>query len=87
MDVTSGRILNFRLGLKRRYPRELLVKLGESEADVARLIGRKVLLTDAHGNKYVGKVLRPHGRRGVAVVRFRKDPPGDVIGREVTVLD
>jgi ribosomal protein L35AE/L33A len=34
----------------------------------------------------VGKVLRPHGRGGVAVVRFRKDPPGDVVGRDVTVL-
>jgi len=84
--MASGRVMNFRLGLKRRYPKELLVKLGESEADVAKLVGRKVVLEDAHGNRYVGKVLKPHGRSGVAVVRFRRDLPGDVIGREVTVL-
>jgi len=81
-----GRVLNFRLGLKKRYPKELLVKLGESKADVAKLIGRKVVLEDSHGNKYIGKVLKPHGNRGVAVVRFRKDLPGDVLGREVKVL-
>jgi len=84
--VISGRVMNFRLGLKRRYPRELLVKLGESKADVAKLVGRKVVLKDSHGNKYVGTVLKPHGNKGVAVVRFRKDLPGDVVGREVTVL-
>jgi len=44
------------------------------------------VLEDLHGNKYIGKVLRPHGNKGVAVVRFRRDLPGDVLGREVTVL-
>jgi ribosomal protein L35AE/L33A len=49
----SGRILNSRLGLKRRYSKELFVKLGESKADAAKLIGRKVVLEDSHSNKGV----------------------------------
>jgi ribosomal protein L35AE/L33A len=48
-----GQDLNFRLGLKRRYPKKLFVKLGESKADVAKLIGRKVVLEDSHSNKGV----------------------------------
>ena len=81
-----GRVMSFRLGMNRRYPRELLVKLGESKADVAKLIGKKVVLEDQYGNKYIGKVLKPHGNKGTAVVRFRKDLPGHVIGLEAKVL-
>lgn len=81
-----GRVMSFRLGMNRRYPRELLVKLGESKADVAKLIGKKVVLEDQYGNKYIGKVLKPHGNKGTAVIRFRKDLPGHVIGLEVKVL-
>ncbi|MCS7139529.1 MAG: 50S ribosomal protein L35ae [Candidatus Nezhaarchaeota archaeon] len=82
-----GRVLSFRLGMNRRYPRELLVKLGESEVDVAKLVGKKVVIEDQHGNKYIGKVLKPHGGKGVAVVRFRKDLPGQVIGLEAKVIE
>ncbi|MEM4576188.1 MAG: 50S ribosomal protein L35ae [Candidatus Nezhaarchaeales archaeon] len=81
-----GKVLNFRLGMNRRYPKELLVKLGESKADVARLVGKKVLIKDLHGNQYIGKVVKPHGNRGVGIVRFRRDLPGEVIGCEATVL-
>ncbi|MDH5816528.1 MAG: 50S ribosomal protein L35ae [Candidatus Nezhaarchaeota archaeon] len=81
-----GSVLSFRLGMKRRYPKELLIKLGESEVDVAKLIGKKVVIEDAHGNKYLGKVVKPHGRKGVAVVRFKKDLPGQVIGLRAKVL-
>lgn len=85
--MVVGKVLSFRLGLNRRYPKELLVKLGERESDVAKLVGKEVVVEDSKGNKYVGKVLKPHGKSGVAVVRFRKDLPGHVIGLDVKVLD
>lgn len=81
-----GEVVDFRLGMNRRYPRELLVKVGENRVDVAKLIGKKVIVEDKHGNKYIGKVLKPHGNKGVAVVRFRKDPPGDVLGSRALIL-
>lgn len=84
--MITGSVLSFRLGMNRRYPKELLIKLGDSEADVAKLVGKKVVIEDANGNKYIGKVLKPHGRKGVAVVRFRKDLPGQVIGLRAKVL-
>lgn len=81
-----GSVLSFRIGMKRRYSKELLIKLGESKSDVAKLIGKKVVVEDLNGNKYIGKVLKPHGRNGVAVVSFRKDLPGQVIGLRAKVL-
>lgn len=81
-----GSVLSFRLGMKRRYRKELLIKLGEGKADVTKLIGKKVVVEDLHGNKYIGKILKPHGRKGVAVIRFRKDLPGQVIGLKARAL-
>lgn len=81
-----GSVLSFRLGMKRRYQKELLIKLGENKTDVAKLVGKKVVIEDVHGNKHVGKVLKPHGKKGVAVVRFKKDLPGQVIGLKAKVL-
>ncbi|MDH5806699.1 MAG: 50S ribosomal protein L35ae [Candidatus Methanomethylicaceae archaeon] len=81
-----GEIMNFRIGTKRRYPRELLIKFGNSRIDIAKLIGKKVVVEDKHGNKYIGKVIKPHGNKGVAIVRFRKDPPGEVLGSKAICL-
>jgi len=51
----------------------------------AQLIGRKVLIKNGKGRHYVGKVLRPHGRKGVVRVRFRKGPPAWSVGAEVEI--
>lgn len=85
--MITGRIVNFRVRPKRRHARELIVKFGGSPAASARLVGKEVLVEDGYGDRYSGRVLKPHGRSGACIVRFKKDVPGQVLGLSVRVFE
>ncbi|MCD6369393.1 MAG: 50S ribosomal protein L35ae [Thermoproteales archaeon] len=88
MQATEGYILNFRLGGNRQYPREAIIEiLGVKEMkDVYPFINRKVVWTTPTGKKIIGKIVKPHGRRGRVIAVFRKGLPGQAVGTKVKIL-
>ncbi len=81
-----GVILGYRRGPNEQYESHVRVKvLGINDRRLAsRLIGWKVYYRDEHGNEYRGKVVGVLGNRGVVLVRFKPNIPGQAItGRVV----
>ena len=51
----------------------------------AQLVGRRVLWQKDGYKRHIGKVLGPHGRKGVLRVRFKRGPPAWSAGSEIEV--
>lgn len=85
MHSIRGRIASFKRGLNRQNQREVIVRFDESLPlnEVAKLVGAKVTWVSPKGQRFVGSVLRPHGRGGGLLVRFRKPLPGLALGSKV----
>jgi ribosomal protein L35AE/L33A len=64
--------------------RECIVKFDgcSSDGEVAKLIGRRVIAT-FKGRKYLGKIVRTHGKNGAAIVKFKKTPPTEYFSEVV----
>jgi ribosomal protein L35AE/L33A len=76
-----GRITNYRIGPKEQTSNECLIEFEnvDSASLVSKLVGQKV--TWKNGNtKLVGKIRGPHGKNGMARVRFTRGVPGQAIG-------
>ena len=83
-QISKGVILNYRRGPKSQKNYEYLIKFDScnSRKDAIALIGRKVLW-----NKNItGKIIAPHGNKGVVRVRFKKGLPGQALGTFVLLL-
>ncbi len=81
-----GVILGYRRGSNEQYESLVRVKVfGIGDRRLAsRLIGWRVYYRDEHGNEYHGKVVGVLGNRGVVLVRFKPNIPGQAItGRVV----
>ncbi len=84
--VAVGVILGYRRGGNEQYENHVRVKVFgiNSRSLASRLIGWKVLYRDQHGNEYHGKVIGVLGNKGVVLVRFKPNLPGQAItGRVV----
>jgi large subunit ribosomal protein L35Ae len=83
----EGYIVSFKRGMNRYYPRQVLVELkGISYRDAFRVIGRKVVWTHPMtGRKFVGRIVRMHGRRGRVIAYFDHHLPGQALGSKVLV--
>ncbi len=79
-ETYVGTILNYRKGLRSQKNYEYLVKFDfcKSRKDAIALIGRKVVW-----NNIIGKVIAPHGNKGIVRVRFKKGLPGQALGTYV----
>ncbi len=84
----KGWIVNFRLGRNKYYPRQMIIEVeGVGYKDFHRLIGRKVVWNHpVSGEKFIGRIVKQHGKRGRVIAYFRKQLPGQAIGTEVEVL-
>ncbi len=82
-----GRIVSFRCGGNRYYALQAIVEVeGATEKDFYRLVGRRVIWRHPRtGEVYAGRIVRLHGRRGRVIARFRRQPPGEAVGGEVTI--
>lgn len=80
----QGIIVNYRVGPKTQKPRECIVQFThvKSVSEAGRLIGRKVTWKNGK-NRFVGKIVALHGKRGLVRVRFRKGLPGQALGTKV----
>jgi ribosomal protein L35AE/L33A len=65
--------------------RECIVRFDgcNSDSEAAKLIGRRVIAT-FRKKKYLGKVIRTHGKNGAAIVKFKKTPPTEYFS-EITL--
>ena len=77
MDVI---IVSYRRGSNDQNTSQVLVRF-PSYIEACKAVGKRLLFEDGKGNKYVGKVLRPHGRRGVAIAAFKPNLPGQAFGK------
>jgi len=84
----NGVILGYKRGLKRQYPRYVYLKFNvfSSESEASRLIGRRVVWRSGKGLKFIGKIVKVHGRKGVVIARFRTPLPGQAIGSRVVLV-
>ena len=83
----KGRIVNYRGGVNTQYTNQMIVMATgcESKADASKLAGKKVYWTTPSGKQIVGKVRKPHGRKGAVLVKFNKGLPGQALGGEVEI--
>lgn len=82
-----GIVLGYRRGSGRQYVNQVYVKV-MGDANPHSLVGRRVRVTDDHGNAYSGKVVRVHGsgKSGVVIAVFNRNIPGQLIGSEAIIL-
>ncbi|MGB6680756.1 MAG: 50S ribosomal protein L35ae [Candidatus Bathyarchaeia archaeon] len=88
VEKIFGIFVNFRQGMFRQYPRNILIRIPgiDSSNSAAKYIGRKVIWRSKSGKKLVGKIVKTHGRNGVLRSRFKKGLPGQAIGSSVEII-
>ena len=67
--------------------RECLIQFthANSVSEAGQLIGRKVVWKEGK-NKFIGKIVGLHGKRGLVRARFRKGMPGQALGTSVELV-
>jgi ribosomal protein L35AE/L33A len=82
----TGRITNYRIGIKAQQPKQCLIEFTNMNAAASgQLVGQKVVLTDGK-NKFAGKIMGLHGRNGMVKVKFARPVPGQAIGKIVELI-
>jgi len=68
-------------------PKWCLIQLAHvtSISEAGQLIGRKVVLKYGN-NKFIGKIVGLHGKKGLVRVKFRKGVPGQALGTTVELV-
>jgi large subunit ribosomal protein L35Ae len=56
-----------------------------SVSEAGQLIGRKVIWKKGK-NKFIGKIVGLHGKKGLVRVKFRKGVPGQALGTTVELV-
>ncbi len=81
-------ITSFRRGPNTQNDREVLLRVEgvTSVSEAGRLVGRKVLLIDSKGNRFKGRIIGVHGKRGTLRARFTRGLPGQVLGKRCLVI-
>jgi large subunit ribosomal protein L35Ae len=87
MELLRGVIVSYRRGPKTQRPKECLLKVPNvgSPGEASSLIGRRVAWPVGK-RKYIGKIVSPHGRKGLVRARFRKGVPGEALGSLVEIF-
>lgn len=82
-----GRITNYRIGIKTQQSKECLIEFNNIEpASTGKLVGQKVVWTNGK-NKFTGKIIGMHGRKGMVRVKFARPVPGQAIGTVVELIE
>jgi len=82
-------LLGFRRGRHHQNPSQLLleVKGCDSRAKAALYIGKRVLWASPAGKKIYGKIMTPHGSKGVLRAKFSRGLPGEALTKSVEILE
>ncbi len=84
----EGIIINFKLGNKYDGKKTILEIEGiNNHRKASQMIGRKVVwIHPKSKEKFIGKIIRIHGKRGRVIAIFRKALPGIALGEKVNVF-
>jgi len=87
VETLRGFIISYRRGPKTQKPKECLLKFPHvtSPSEASNLIGRKVAWPVGK-RKCIGKIVAPHGGKGLVRARFRKGVPGEALGSPVELI-
>jgi large subunit ribosomal protein L35Ae len=79
-----GTIVNYRIGPRSQMSRWCLIQIIHESAATKpdQLIGRRVVLKYGE-NSFTGRIMRPHGKKGLVTAKFRRGIPGQAIGARV----
>jgi ribosomal protein L35AE/L33A len=82
----TGRITNYRIGIRSQQPKECLIEFSNLNAGSAgKLVGQKVVWKNSK-KTFTGKIVGLHGRNGTVKVRFTHPVPGQAIGTPVELI-
>jgi ribosomal protein L35AE/L33A len=82
----SGRITNYRIGIRTQQSKECLIEFENMNAAASgQLVGQKVVWMNGK-NKFTGKIMGLHGRNGMVRVRFATPVPSLAIGKVVELV-
>ena len=82
----TGRITNYRTGIRAQQPKQCLVEFSSlNAASAGQLVGKKVVWVNGK-NKFTGKIMGLHGRNGTVRVNFAHPVPGQAIGTTVELI-
>jgi len=83
----EGYILSFRRGQNKYYPGQVLIDIKDIRySDAYKVIGKKVVwIHPVTGEKFVGRIVRMHGRKGKVIAYFDHHLPGQAVGGKVIV--
>ncbi len=82
----TGRITNYRIGIRAQQPKECLIEFNNINLGAAgQLIGKKVVWSH---NKMMrtGRIVGLHGNKGTVRVKFAKPVSGQAIGTTVELV-
>jgi len=82
-------LLAYRQGRHHQNMSQLLLEIEgcDSRAKAAQFIGRKVVWTSTAKKQIFGKIMAPHGSKGVLKAKFSRGLPGDALTKTVEVLE
>ena len=85
--MLRGIVVSYRRGPKTQRPKECLPQFPtvKSYDEACQLVGKKVAWPVGE-HKCIGKILSPHGKKGLVRARFRKGLPGDALGTLVEII-
>ena len=85
MKELKGIIIGYRRGLRTQYNRQVLIRVKEDHP-LGSLCGARVWVIDKFGNKYWGRIVRLHSKRGIYRALFYKPIPGQLINSIVHIV-
>lgn len=85
----KARVLSYRRGRHVQHTNQLLLAVKDvaSRPSAAGFVGRKVVWKSKSGKTIQGKIASPHGNNGVMRARFSKGLPGEVLGKDIEILE
>jgi large subunit ribosomal protein L35Ae len=85
----KARVLSFRRGRHTQKTNQLLlsVKDATSKSSAATFIGKKVVWKTKSGREIKGKIVAVHGNSGTLRARFSGGVSGEVLGRDIDILE
>jgi large subunit ribosomal protein L35Ae len=80
----SGKVVQFRRGLKRITPRHFILNFScKNREEASKLIGKEVEWKSPAGKVLKGKVSGAHGNKGLVRAIFERGLPGQAINTEI----
>lgn len=87
-EKMKGILLSMKHEKDKCNPRKAIIRIGDNTLKkFHQLVGRKVVwIHPKTGKKFIGKIVRLHGKKGCVIAYFRKQIPGEALGSKVQII-